>query len=178
MQLYQRQPCVGNTTGSGFVSVSQMRWHYLYRPKRSFGQGYVFTGVCDSVHRGGCSRFCSNFGGCSRFCFNYFVRWGGWVCLFQIFGGEGWGGGSAPNFGGDVCSKFSGGMSAPNFRGGVCSKFWGVSAPNFRGGVACGLLVWWPSGLVAFWSGGLLVWWPSGLVAFWSGGLLVWWPSG
>ena len=30
-----------------------------YRPKRSFGQGYVFTGVCDSVHRGGgaCSKF-------------------------------------------------------------------------------------------------------------------------
>ena len=27
-----------------------------YRPKRSFGQGYVFTGVCDSVHRGGLAR--------------------------------------------------------------------------------------------------------------------------
>ena len=25
----------------------------IYRPKRSFGQGYIFTGVCDSVHRGG-----------------------------------------------------------------------------------------------------------------------------
>ena len=24
-----------------------------YRPKRSFGQGNIFTGVCDSVHRGG-----------------------------------------------------------------------------------------------------------------------------
>ena len=24
-----------------------------YRPKRSFGQGNVFTGVCDSVHGGG-----------------------------------------------------------------------------------------------------------------------------
>ena len=24
-----------------------------YRPQRSCGQGYVFTGVCDSVHRGG-----------------------------------------------------------------------------------------------------------------------------
>ena len=26
---------------------------YLYRPQRSCGQGYVFTRVCDSVHRGG-----------------------------------------------------------------------------------------------------------------------------
>ena len=24
-----------------------------YRPKRSFGQGNIFTTVCDSVHRGG-----------------------------------------------------------------------------------------------------------------------------
>ena len=27
-----------------------------YRPQRSCGQGYVFTRVCDSVHRGGVSR--------------------------------------------------------------------------------------------------------------------------
>ena len=26
---------------------------FCYQLKRSFGQGYVFTGVCDSVHRGG-----------------------------------------------------------------------------------------------------------------------------
>ena len=26
---------------------------FNYRPQRSCGQGYVFTGVCDSVHRGG-----------------------------------------------------------------------------------------------------------------------------
>ena len=26
---------------------------YFYRPQRSCGQGYVFTRVCDSVHRGG-----------------------------------------------------------------------------------------------------------------------------
>ena len=25
----------------------------FYRPQRSCGQGYVFTRVCDSVHRGG-----------------------------------------------------------------------------------------------------------------------------
>ena len=28
------------------------RFHF-YRPQRSCGQGYVFTRVCDSVHRGG-----------------------------------------------------------------------------------------------------------------------------
>ena len=27
----------------------------IYRPQRSCGQGYVFTRVCDSVHRGGVS---------------------------------------------------------------------------------------------------------------------------
>ena len=26
---------------------------HIYRPQRSCGQGYVFTGVCDSVNRGG-----------------------------------------------------------------------------------------------------------------------------
>ena len=89
-----------------------------YRPKRSFGQGNIFTPVCHSVHGGGvCSKFSGgvsapNFRGgvCSKF-------WGG---LLQILGG------SAPNFLGGVCSKFSGGVSAPNFReGGVCSKFSG-----------------------------------------------------
>ena len=29
---------------------------HFYRPQRSCGQGYVFTRVCDSVHRGGFSR--------------------------------------------------------------------------------------------------------------------------
>ena len=35
-----------------------MKWQpffNFYRPKRSFGQGNVFTGVCDSVHREGSS---------------------------------------------------------------------------------------------------------------------------
>ena len=32
--------------------------HYYYRPQRSCGQGYVFTRVCDSVHRGGCLPQC------------------------------------------------------------------------------------------------------------------------
>ena len=26
---------------------------FIYRPKRSFGQGNIFTSVCHSVHRGG-----------------------------------------------------------------------------------------------------------------------------
>ena len=41
----------------------------IYRPKRSFGQGNVFTGVCDSVHGGGVwSRGVSPiFGGCLQF---------------------------------------------------------------------------------------------------------------
>ena len=29
-----------------------------YRPQRSCGQGYVFTRVCDSVHRGICLSAC------------------------------------------------------------------------------------------------------------------------
>ena len=33
----------------------QQRKINCYRPQRSCGQGYVFTGVCDSVHRGGVS---------------------------------------------------------------------------------------------------------------------------
>ena len=85
---------------------------YIYRPKRSFGQGYIFTGVCDSVHGGGgvCSKF---LGVCSKFS----------------------GGVSAPNFGGGVCSKFFGGVSVPIFRGGVCSKFWGGCLLQFFRGV-------------------------------------------
>ena len=82
---------------------------HFYRPKRSFGQGNIFTSVCHS--------FCS--------------QGGGWVvsgprgCLVQ--GGlQFWGvsnflgGGGFPNFRG--VSKFLGG--SPNFRGSL----------NFRGG--------------------------------------------
>ena len=92
----------------------------FYRPKRSFGQGNIFTSVCLSTGGG---------------------------CLLQIFGGVSApnfrGGVPAPNFRGGVCSKFSGGcllqifrgVSAPNFRGGCLLQiFGGVSAPNFRGG--------------------------------------------
>ena len=111
---------------------------YVYRPKRSFGQGNIFTSVCQE--------FCSRGGGvwsdpggvsapnfrggvCSKFSLQIFGGWGG--CLLQIFGGgrvsapNFWGGVSAPNFRGGVCSKSSGRVSAPNFQGGVCSKFSG-----------------------------------------------------
>ena len=87
--------------------------HNLYRPKRSFGQGNIFTPVCHSVHRGGgCSRYCSNLGGCSRICYNFpgggiFVGGGS----SKFWGGFFWGGsskflgggyflGGPPNFGG------------------------------------------------------------------------------
>ena len=55
----------------------------------------------------------------------------------------------------------------------------GGSAPGGVSGLGCvalcyGLLVWWPSGLVAFWL--KVAFWLR--VAFWFGGLLVWWPSG
>ena len=86
-----------------------------YRPKRSFGQGNIFTSVCHSVHGGGCvwSR-----GG-------YLVPEGG--CL--VPGGV-WSRGVS-NFSGGGFLQISGGVP-PNFRGGS-SKFPGGS-PNFRGG--------------------------------------------
>ena len=40
------------------VAIVPSQWTikvYLRRPQRSCGQGNVFTGVCDSVHRGGVS---------------------------------------------------------------------------------------------------------------------------
>ena len=78
----------------------------IYRPKRSFGQGNIFTPVCHSVHRGG--------GACSKFL-------GG--CLLQIFGGG-------------ACSKFSGGCLLQISGGWGCllQIFGGVPAPNFWGG--------------------------------------------
>ena len=40
--------------GSGKLKSSNIIEHiFHYRPQRSCGQGYVFTRVCDSVHRGG-----------------------------------------------------------------------------------------------------------------------------
>ena len=95
---------------------------YFYRPKRSFGQGNVFTRVCDSVNRG--EGAWSNYlggGACSKFS-------GGGI----FFWGVGWGIGACSKFWGVPAPNFGGGVF---FRGGACSKFfWGeVPALNFGG---------------------------------------------
>ena len=111
----------------------------FYRPKRSFGQGNIFTAVCHSFcshggrrvsdpnFRGGAvwSKFsgggvCSNFSGRGQTAPNF--RGGGMEGgLLQIFRGGG------------VCSNFSGGVvSAPNFRGGLLQFFGGGVCSNFR----------------------------------------------
>ena len=55
----------------------------FYRPKRSFGQGNIFTRVCDSVHRGGGVPAPNFRGG------GLLQIFGGGGCLLQIFGGGG-----------------------------------------------------------------------------------------
>ena len=55
----------GNPRGVGGMGAN-IQFCHIYRPKRSFGQGNIFTPVCHSVHRGGVSNFfgrVSNFGG-------------------------------------------------------------------------------------------------------------------
>ena len=78
--------------------------------KRSFGQGNIFTGMCDSVHRGGSApNFRGGVGGSAP---NFRGWGGGWVvCLLQIFGGV-----SAPNFWGGLLQIFGGGGVVSNFR--------------------------------------------------------------
>ena len=76
--------------------------HFL-PPATKFGQGYIFTGVCDSVHRG--------------------VWSGGVVSNFS------WGGVS--NFGGGGISNCSGGRVSPIWGG--CLQFFGGVSPIFRG---------------------------------------------
>ena len=78
-----------------------------YRPKRSLDQGNIFTGVCDSVHRGG----------------------GVWSGGLQFFGGSPILGGGVSNFSGDL--QFFWGGSGLQFFGG--SPIFG-GAPIFRGG--------------------------------------------
>ena len=73
----------------------------FYRPKRSFGQGNIFIGVCDSVHRGGVwSRGVSDFSGGLQLFFDGGGVWsrGG---VSNFFGGEvsGPGGGSLLEYG-------------------------------------------------------------------------------
>ena len=78
-----------------------------YRPKRSFGQGNIFTPVCHSVHRGGGGSGLGGgcvppnffgglqfFGGGGEWCLKFFG--GGFSNFFgggEWFGGGGWGGG-------------------------------------------------------------------------------------
>ena len=83
-----------------------MAFHHdedYYRPKRSFGQGNIFTSVCLSTGGGACSKFSGG-------------------CLLQIFGGvpaPNFWGGPAPNFRGGCLLQIFGGVPAPNFRGGL-----------------------------------------------------------
>ena len=106
----------------------------IYRPKRSFGQGNIFTSVCHSVHReggsgpGGCLQFSGgvppSFRGVSNFLGGLQFFWG--VSNFS---------GGSPIFSG--VSSFSGGVSpifwgSPIFRGGL--QFCG-GVSNFSGGL-------------------------------------------
>ena len=86
-----------------------------YRPKRSFGQGYVFTCVCDSVHRGG----------------------GGYFSGGIFLGGVFWGG--SPNFLGGFLQIFRGSIfgGVSKFSGGVF--FWGVLQIFGGGGFSTGI---------------------------------------
>ena len=99
----------------------------FYRPKRSFGQGNVFTGVCDSVHGGRVwSRGVSNFSGGSPIFQGGLQFFGG---VSPILGGlQFWG---VSNFSG--VSNFGGSpiFGVSNFSGGL--QFFG-GPPIFRGG--------------------------------------------
>ena len=114
--------------------MSSYMYINYYRPKRSFGQGNVFTRVCDSVNRGGClpgGGVPPNLGGSA---------WGGSLQIFflggflQIFGGGLPGGGFPPNFGGGSAwggflQIFMGGLPG----GGDSSKFlWGGFSPGIQ----------------------------------------------
>ena len=113
-----------------------------YRPKRSFGQGNIFTPVCHSVHRGWGSPACLagqsweslvSGGGSPIF---QGVCVGIPACLAgQSPGGSGPGG---LQFFGGVSPIFQGGLQflgVSNFSGGL-QFFWGIS--NFFGGVKGG----------------------------------------
>ena len=106
------------------IKVIFLKWCHChcYRPKRSFGQGNIFTGVFDSVHREG-----------GLVPGGYLQIFGG---VLQIFRG-------VSNFSGmGGSSKFSEG--SPIFRGRGSSKFLGVgrwgSSKFWRGwGVSTGI---------------------------------------
>ena len=94
--------CIHLTATVRYFGFGSFVVHFLrfYRPKRSFGQGNIFTGVCLSTGGGACSKCSGGRGGaCSKFS-------GGGAC--SKFLGRG-----------GACSKFSGGGPAPKFRGGL-----------------------------------------------------------
>ena len=93
----------------------------FYRPKRSFGQGNIFSSVCQE--------FCPQGGGCLLQIFGGVLQiLGG--CLLQIF----WGGGACSKFSGGGCLlQIWGGCLLQIFGGVPAPNFGGVPAPNFRG---------------------------------------------
>ena len=137
--------------------MRSFRWNMTsgesnYRPQRRCGQVYVFTCVCDSVHRGVLSQH----------------------ALQQVSGG------GSPCWGGLLARGISlpgGGLLA---RGSPCQRGLLAGRRAFMAFWCVGLLLW-PSGLVAFCYGGLLIEvgllvesgllsWPSGM-AFWYWGV-------
>ena len=96
---------------------------YYCRPKRSFGQGNIFTPVCHSVHGGGVlglvwGGFLQILGGVSNFSVGSSKFLGGCLQFFGVGGSSKFLGGVrgvSPNFRG--VSNFSGGRVPPNFRG-------------------------------------------------------------
>ena len=102
-------PSLRDTASQFAAGMHPTGMHSCYWLKRSFGQGSIFTGVCDSVHRGGVPDFALIFlGGSSKFS-------GGGGILGGVFF---WGG----------SSKFSGGRVF----------FWGGSSKFFGGGYFLG----------------------------------------
>ena len=54
LPLYRVSGCATALSVSHVLDLMEVkRRHRYYRPQRSWGQGYVFTRVCDSVNRGG-----------------------------------------------------------------------------------------------------------------------------
>ena len=128
--------CQGGSAGGVFLGGVLLLWHitiklpdlllYFYRPKRSFGQGNIFTRVCDSVHGGVSARGVSTRGVSPR---GGLPGGGGGVCrggVSQRGSARGWGG---------VCQGgvWQGGLPGGVFLGGS-SKFSGGSSKFSRGG--------------------------------------------
>ena len=99
---------------------------YYYRPQTKLREGYVFTGICDSVNRGGMR-------GCSRGGMPGFIRGGACVVLFGgacvvLFGGRAW------FYSGGHVWFYSGGMRG--FIWGACVVLFGGACVVLFGGHA------------------------------------------